>query len=251
VTNLEPEAQIRNFLRSQLTDYNSAERVGGAQWIYDDWPNDRLSANSFPRIVVRKMSEAGKMIGISDNETWDEIIVQIDVLVHGQLGDPTDPGVLTITHTDEAVGDIANSPRISFDRIAHEVTNVKHDGSAFGTVTGRINDSDFTSATPGAVEWSKSTGNLAFAAADLTTYAGEAITSTYSEKLQGEQLAKRIGREVAVAIRDQWRQDEFLDGLAIPDKMDGPKVVEFGIPEGWHRVMLEYRWRRLNTGEEV
>lgn len=243
MTRLEPETLLRNFLRGQLTDYNSS-RVAGKEWIYDDWTRDDLKVGSFPRVAIRKIGESGGMIGCADDTTWDGVIFQIDVLIHRDLG------VLSVTHTTEALGVISNSPRLSFDYPAGSVTNIKHTTTAFGTVTKRTNNSDFTTPSAGTVEWSLSTGELNFATADLSTYTGQSITATYVELLEGERLAKRIGRDIVVAIRSQWRNDDLLSGLIIPEKVSGPSVVEFGKPEGWHRVMLEYKFNSFNTGEE-
>lgn len=243
MTNLEPKTLVRNFLRNKLTDHNTNRT--GDNWVYDDWPHDTLAPNSFPRVAVRAIGESGELIGLSDDDTWDEIIIQIDVLVHSM----TD--VISITHTDEAVGIILNTPRINLDYPAASVTNVKHNTTPFGTVNAAVNDSDFTSTGTGVMEWSKSTSNLNFSTADLSSYTGQSITSTYVESLEGEQLAMRVGREVAVAIRSQWRSNAFLNDLKIPVKISGPRVIEFGKPEGWHRVMLEYRWKGHNSGEEV
>ena len=244
MTRLEPEAALRNFLRYRLTDYNSGNR-GGSQWVFDDWPRDDLSPESFPRVVVLKLGEGGRLIGLSDNDTFDELLFEIDVLVHRDLG------VLTISHSNESLGVISNSPRLSFDYLAQSVSSIKHDGTAFSTLTPVVNDSDFSSPSAGTVEWSRSTGNLNFSSSDLSSYAGETITASYSELLEGDQLAKRVGRDIVVAIRSYWRIDSLLDGLFYPEKISGPRVVEFGVPEGWHRVIVEYRFRRLNTGEEV
>eukprot|EP00916_Digyalum_oweni_P004723 GHVL01008363.1.p1 GENE.GHVL01008363.1~~GHVL01008363.1.p1 ORF type:complete len:238 (+),score=-3.50 GHVL01008363.1:94-807(+) len=236
-----------NFLRNNLTDYNSANR-SGEEWIYDDWPKASLSEKSFPRVSVRKLTEDGRIIGLGDTDTWDGVSIQFDVLIHRKTG------VVTVTHTDEAVGAIANSPRISFDYAAASVTNIKHGGSAFGTVTMVVNDNDFTtpaSLSAGTVEWSLSSGNLNFSSSDLTSYSGAAITSTYAEKLEGERLAKRVGRDVVNAIQDYWRTDALFDNLHDPEKISGPSVIEFGIPEQWHRVMVEYGFKRYNTGREV
>jgi len=247
MTALEPETIYRNFLRGQLTDYNSANR-SGKEWVYDDWPRDDLIKASFPRVTVIKVEENGPMIGIQDDTTWDTILLQVDVLVH------RDTGVVTIAHTGEAVGVILNTPRLSFDQLPQIVSDVLHDAVSFGTVTSVVNDDDFTS--PGSlatdeVEWSISTGNLNFSTQDLSDHSGEAITVDYTEELEGEVLAKRVGRDVVISTRTQWRTDTLLNDMIIPTKVSGPRVVEFGKPEGWHRVMIEYQWKRFNTGEQL
>lgn len=247
MTRLEPEKELRNFLRANLTDFNSSAR-GSAQWVYSDWPHKTLSATSYPRVVVSKIDESGDIIGLAENNTWDEVVLQVDVLVH------RDTGVLSNTHTDESVGTISNSPRISFDYEASTVTNIKHDGSAFGTVTMKVNNGDFTAAaslTADNVEWSLSSGDLNFSSTDLTNLSGETITATYVEKLEGEELAKRIGREIVEKIRTLWRTDTTIGKLIIPSKISGPKVAEFNDDRLYHRVMIEYSFRRFNTGEEV
>ena len=247
MTALEPETLLRNFLRPKLTDYNSAGR-SGKQWIFDDWPRDDLTKSSFPHIGIVTLDENGDMIGISDDTTWDTLLLQIEVLSH------RDTGVLTVTVSGEAVGVISNSPRLSLNQLPNAVSDVLHDAVSFGTVTSVSNDSDFTS--PGSlatdeVEWSISTGNLNFSTQDLSDHSGESITADYTEGLEGEHLAKRVGRDVAKTIRTQWRDDAFLNDMIIPKKVSGPRVVDFGRPEGWHRVMLEYQWKRFNTGEEL
>lgn len=244
---IEPDTELRNFLRNNLTDYNSASR-GSAQWIFDDRPRGDLTVSSYPRVVVQKVSANGKLIGCGDNDTWDDVFLQIDVLVHRNLG------VLNVTQTDETIGTISNSPRLSFDYLATTVTNIKHNAVAFGTVTAVVNNSDFTAAaslTAGTVQWSRSTGQFNFSSADLTSYSGQSITSTYVENLEGERLAMRIGRDIVEAIRQNWRTDTLIGGLTQPEKIRDPELASFDSEEGNHRVIIEYKFKRFNTGEEV
>lgn len=247
MTRLEPEQAMRNFLRFHLTDHNVANRAG-KQYVFDDWPRSNLDPSSFPRVVVTKIGESGPLIGIGDDDTWDDVTFQIDVLIHRKTG------VIDISHVAESVGVISNDPTLSLDFLPSTVTSIEHDATGFGTVTLVVNDSDFTSPaslSAGTVEVSRSSGNLNFSSADLVSFAGETITSTYTESIEGEIAAKRISRDVIVAIRNNWRQDARLDELKIPEKIGGPTIAEFDRERGWHRAFVEYKFKRFNSGEEV
>ena len=62
---------------------------------------------------------------------------------------------------------------------------IRHNGTAFGTVTEKANNAAFTdpaSLTAGTVEWSLATGDLNFSKADLASYNGQEITIDYETK---------------------------------------------------------------------
>lgn len=242
MTFMEPEVYVRNFLRGHLTDYNSANR-GGKQWIFDGWPLDDLSPSSFPRVAVVPITQSGARQGIGDDQTLNSVSIQIDVIVH------RDTANVTVTHTDEAVGTIGTG--LTLDRLPNAVTEIAHDTTAFGTLTLAVNESDFTSPSVDEVEYSISTGKLNFNSTDLTSYSGEAITATYTEFLRGMELAKRIARDIGVALRSQWRNDTLLEPLFEPEEISGPAEQPYDQGRGWFRVTLEYRFKVYNAGEEV
>lgn len=244
MTFLEPETRVRNFLRGQLTDYNSSNR-SGKQWIFDDWPLDELTPASFPRIAVTKVTETGERIGIGDDLTYDTVTLQIDVIVHRDTAD------VTITHTDESLGVISNSPRLTLNYLPSGLTDISHTVTSFGTFTSVVNESNF--GTPGVdeVEYCISTGSLNFNSADLTSYSGETITASYTEFLRGDGLAQRLARDVVIALRNQWRSDSLLEPLLEPRKIAGPDLVPYDRDRGWFRYTLQYSFKTYNAGEEV
>lgn len=245
---LEPHYEYRNFLRNNLTDPNSSNR-GGANWIYADWPNPKIIANNtYPLVIVTKINESGSIIGIGSNNTYDNITLQIDVVSNKEVG------ILSITNTDESIGVISNSPRISFDEVPNTVTNVKHTVTSFGTVTVKNNDSGFTSPgslSAGTVEWSRETGNLNFSTSDLSSMSGETITSTYVQNMDHEMVVKFIAREIIRDTRSNWRTDSTIGELIIPNKIGGPTLFPFDEEVGQSRCMVEYGFKRFNTGEQI
>lgn len=243
---LEPHYELRNFLRNNLTDLNSANR-GGANWIFADWPTAKVNdKNKFPRIIITKINESGEIIGLGETDTYDVITLQIDVVCNKEVG------ILTKTNTDESIGTISNSPRISFDDVPNSVTNIKHNTTSFGTVTAQNNDAAFTtpaSLAAGTVEWSRSTGNMNFSSADLTSYSGETITSTNVLSMDSEMAVKWIARQIVREIRADWKTDTTIGSLLHPKKISGPLLVPYDRDPGLSRVIIEYQFNRFNTGE--
>jgi hypothetical protein len=246
VSRLEPHYELRNFLRNNLTDLNSTNR-GGANWIYADWPSSKItSKNVYPRVIVTKINESGEIIGLGETDTYDSITLQIDVVCNKEVG------ILTKTTTDESIGVISNSPRISFDDVPNSVTNIKHNGTAFGTVTAKNDDASFTapgSLAAGTVEWSRSTGNLNFGSADLASYSGQTITSTYVLSMDNEMTVKWIARQIIREIRADWKTDTTIGSLLHPKKISGPTLIPYDREPGLSRVIIEYQFNRFNTGE--
>jgi len=243
---LEPHYEYRNFLRNNLTDPNSGNR-GGANWIYADWPSPKItSKNVYPRVIITKIHESGEIIGVGDNTTYDTVTLQVDVVSSKETG------ILSLTNTNESLGTISNSPRLSFADVPNTVTNIKHDGTGFGTVTVKNDDNSFTdpaSLSAGTVEWSRSTGNLNFSSSDLTSYAGETITSTYVLKLDNEMCVKWVAREIIRKTRSNWRSDSTIGELIEPKKINGPILIPYNREQGLSRCTLEYQFKRFNTGE--
>jgi|TARA_Y100000034_G_scaffold95237_1_gene115581 hypothetical protein len=242
---IEPERILVNFLRAALTDVNGSR---SGQWIYDDFPRiESLGDASFPRISVTKLTESGESMGIFDDTQYENITFQIDVWAKKDH-------LHTVTVTDEALGTMsasANSNRMVYNYVPTTVTNIKHDGTLYGTVTRQVTDDSFT--TPGSlsvdeVEWSFSTGNLNFSATDVSGDDGEAITSTYTYVLEGEKCVKHISRELIKAIRNNWRTHASLKGLFYPLKISsnsGGYMEEYGV----YRWIIEYQFRAFNAGE--
>jgi len=236
---LEPDRIICNFLRNTVTDVN-ASRSG--QWIYPDFPRvDSLENTSFPRMGVTVLTENGERMGIFDDYTKSSISFQVDIVAKKDQ-------VYTLTVTDEAVGNIATG--LSLNYVPGAITNIKHDAVAFGTVTAVNTDADFTSPSAGTVQWSKSTGNLNFATADISSYSGQAITSTYTYGLEGKKAVQYIARDVIEQFRTGWRTNTTLGNMFNPDLIAAntlPFDEEFGI----FRYTIEYSIKTYNAGEKI
>jgi len=243
---LEPDRILVNFLREKITDINSSRSTA---FIFDDFPRIKdLGDDDFPRIGITILSEDGQPQGIFDDNQWETITFQIDIFC--KKGD-----AYTITSTDESLGAISsgvNSDRLHFDNISNIVTNIKHNTTAFGTVTAKTTDTDFTtpaSLSANIVEWSKSTGNLNFSAADVTSYNGQAITSTYSFYLEGKKQAQYLAREIIKAIKNYWRTTDSFKGLYYPVKISS-SPVPFEDDTYVFRHRLEYQFNGYNFGED-
>jgi len=238
MTRLEPDRIICNFLRNTVTDIN-ASRSG--QWIYPDFPRvASLGNTSFPRMGITILTENGERMGINDDTTLSDITFQVDIVAKKDQ-------VYTLTVTDEAVGNIATG--LSFDYVPGTVTSISHDGTPFGTVTAVNTDADFTSPSAGTVQWSKSTGNLNFATADISSYTGQAITSTYTYGLEGKKAVQYIARDVIEQFRGSWRNDTTMTGLFYPELISS-NPLPFDEELGIFRYMLEYHIKGFNAGEE-
>lgn len=238
----EADRILVNFLRNNLTDPNSSR---SGEWIYPDFPRVKdLGDNSFPRVGVTILTENGTPLGIYDDHQDDTITFQIDVVA--KKGHK-----LTVTKTDEFTGTMAstsNSNRIVLNNIPNTLTYVKHTTTAYTNLVARNTDSLFTTLTSGTVEWSKSTGNLNFASADVTSHTGEAITATYNLVLEGKKLCQHIAREIVKDIKNNWRTDTTLNGLILPLKINN-SPAPFDEDTETFRQMLEYQFHFYNCGE--
>ena len=172
---------LTNFLRNRLTDINPSR---SGYWVFPDFPRIKdLGDASFPRIGITILTDNSNPMGIFDDTQYHAISVQIDCVTKKDLG-------FTKTVTDEALGTMSssvNSSRMTYTYIPTAVTNIKHGGVAYGTVTLKNTDADFTAPAglaAGTVEVSKSTGNLNFSSADGGAHDGQAITSTYTVYLE-------------------------------------------------------------------
>lgn len=244
----EPESIITSFLRNNLTDLNTSR---SGQWVMPQFPETfPASLSKYPVISVHLLSESGEAMGLNDDDFWNNITLQIDVWCkRGQI--------LSKTVTDEAVGTISNSPRLSFDYVPNDATlpvsNIKHDSTGFGTLTKKAHDDDFTSPaslSAGIVEWSVATGNLNFSSADLTSYSGEAITATYTLKLSNASLARWHAREIISKMRGVWRTDLSTKGVVFRPVLISNSPVPFEEEMGMYRRMLEFKHTQLNAGEQ-
>lgn len=74
----EPVVEIRNFLRSNLTDPQTPVRTN---WIYDDYPREDLSSSSYPRISIIETNESAVPLGFRSDNHWTIMDFQIDVIV--------------------------------------------------------------------------------------------------------------------------------------------------------------------------
>lgn len=243
----EPDQILTNFLRANLTDINSSR---SGQWIYPDFPMvANLGDNQFPRVGITILSETSESLGIFDDTQYETITFQIDVVTKKDL-------TFNHTITDEALGTITstvNSNRLVLDFPPATVTNVKHDGSSYSTVTLVDTDADFTtpaSLGAGTVEVSKSTGNLNFSASDVTSHNGEAITSTYVVKLSEKLCCQYVARNVVETIRNNWRTSDTINGLLYPVKI-GNQPIPLDEELGIYRQQVEYQFRMFNAGEGI
>jgi hypothetical protein len=239
---IEPERIFRNFLASSMTDINSSR---SGQWIFDDFPRvESLGDNQFPRIGITKLDESSVPMGLYDDTQWETIPLQIDIITKKDLS-------FSVTTTDEALGTISNNPRLTYEYAPNTVTNIKHNGVAFGTVNSVDSDDDFTDPSAlaaGTVEWSKSTGNLNFSSDDLTNLAGQSITSTSVLFLEGEKQVKYLARELIKTVRNNWRTDTNFTGLYNPIKISN-RPIPFDEDLNIFRRVVEYRVSAINAGE--
>lgn len=241
---IEPDRILTNFLRANLTDINSSR---SGQWIYPDFPRIQdLGNNSFPRIGITILDEFSAMMGLSDFTQFHTITFQIDVVAKKDE-------VYTLTVTDEAMGTVSstfNSNRLTYDYVPSTVTNIKHDGTEYGTVTMKNTNGDFSTPAGMAgdlIEWSFSTGDLNLNSIDVTADDGEAITSTYTVALEGKKAVQHLARRVWKQIRNNPR-DLDLNGLFAPSLISInpiPLDEELGI----YRQTLEVRFNAFNIGE--
>ena len=244
-TKIEPINVVKNFLRSNLSDPNSSR---SGQWIYPDFPRVKDLGNaSFPRVGIVTLTESGRSMGLFDDNSEDTINLQIDVISKkGQF--------YSVTVTDEALGTLAsgsNSDRFTFDFVPDTVTNIKHDGSAYGTVNIVATDSAFTapaSLSAGTVEVSFSTGNVNFSAADISSHDGEAITTTYVYGLEGKQCSDKIARDIVKTFKNSWRTDSTFEGLFYPVKISS-NPLPFDDSLGIFRRTMQYSVKTFNSGE--
>ena len=239
MANIEPERLLVNFLRQELTDLNTS-RTG--QWIYEDFPIETLSDESYPRVTVTKITESGEPLGIYDDNTLDSILFQIDVFVKKDI-------VYTYTVTGESVGEISND--LSLDYVPTTVSSIAHDGTPFSTVTFVASDSDFTAPSVDEVQVSRSSGNLRFNATDLTSYAGETITASYNLKLSNDNASKWIARNIVNSMRRSWRNNRSVLGY-----MFNP-VVQQNFNNGFEENRRSFRrtitceWLVFDAGMET
>ena len=247
---IEPATVVMNFLRARLTDVNATRAALGTAWIYDDWPRvEDLGANSFPRISVTQLDENSVYLGINDDNQFETVMLQIDVWAKKDQ-------LHTLTKTDEALGTMsstANSNRMTFTYVPTSVTNIKHNAVAFGTITRKATNALFTapgSLAAGTVEYSASTGDLNFSSADVASYDGQAITSTYTVALEGEKLVRYLAREIIKNIRVYWRTDSTMNGLFYPIKVSS-HILPFDEEIGMFRATIEYECRAFNLGEDL
>lgn len=239
---IEPVRTMVNFLRNRLSDVNSSR---SGQWILPEFPRiTGLGDAHFPRIGIITLSESSKAMSMFENNRYETITFQIDVIAKKDQ-------VHTLTVTDEALGTISsgvNSNRLVYNYIPYSVTNIKHNTTAYGTVTQRATDSAFTTPSAGTVEYSYSTGNLNFSSTDVTGHDGQSITSTYAVKLEGQSLVNYYAREIDKAIQNYWRTDVTINGLFYPVKINNS---HFPLDEvlGIYRQVLEFQFNAFNLGE--
>jgi hypothetical protein len=241
-TKIKIDRILTNYLRANITDPNSSR---SGNWIYPDFPRvQSLGDTSFPRVGITILSDSGDEMGINDETTWHTISIQMDVVTKKDLG-------MTITVTDEAMGTVSsgmNSDRLTYDYVPTSVTNIKHDGTGYGTVTNKGTNSLFTTPSGMAgdvIEWSTSTGDLNLNATDVTADDGEAITSTYTVYLEGKKLVEHVALDIIKYIRSNWRGMVGVQHLQLINHFAVPIDEEYGL----FRQTIEYQVRMINVGE--
>ena len=76
----EPDILLRDLLRDNLTDPNSASRVG--EWIVEDFPwQTNLTVNAFPRISVMGQFDSSRPFGLNSTNAMTSSRLQIDIWV--------------------------------------------------------------------------------------------------------------------------------------------------------------------------
>lgn len=79
----EPIIDFRNFLRNNLTDYNTSRKaVGtgqGVQWIFDDPPLPSLDKWSYPRIGLDASSGMGELLGAGSTDIYETIVIGVEI----------------------------------------------------------------------------------------------------------------------------------------------------------------------------
>ena len=67
------------------TDNISIDIQTGKNWIFADKPRNNLTRGSFPRIAVLKIAESSTPQGMSEDDTYDTLVFQIDVLAYKNM----------------------------------------------------------------------------------------------------------------------------------------------------------------------
>lgn len=242
---IEPDKIFVNFLRQNLTDINSSRTTN---WIYPDFPRIQdLGNGSFPRIGVTILSENASWLGVYDDNTRHTVALQIDVITKKEQN-------YTLTVTDESSGSVSstiNSNRLSFEFIPNTVTNIKHDGSAYSTVTSVAANENFSTPSTmgsGTVEYARSTGELNLNSADVSSHDGQDLTVSYTVNLEGKKACQHLARQIWKKIRTLWRTDLTPRGLYYPNLIANEPVPldeELGI----YRQMIEIEVQQYNIGE--
>lgn len=80
--NINLDAKTITFLTAPAsgTDNVDITYKTGTSWIYPDTPRDNLTKNSYPRIAVIPITESSQQQSIAEDDTYDTISFQIDVL---------------------------------------------------------------------------------------------------------------------------------------------------------------------------
>ena len=73
----EPIVEIRNFLRTRLTDPNSGRDT--PNYVYTWWPRHDLTIDSFPLVTVVQLDESSEVYGLGSTVHWGTFPIQIDI----------------------------------------------------------------------------------------------------------------------------------------------------------------------------
>ncbi len=82
----EPTRALVTYLRANLTDYNSTNRTGGSQWIFDNLPQVQdLKKNHYPRIGMEVLAEPGELAGAGSSDMISPVTIRMNIYVYKDI----------------------------------------------------------------------------------------------------------------------------------------------------------------------
>ncbi len=82
----EPTRVLINHLQTNLTDYNSSNRTGGARWVFDNLPQIQdLKKNYYPRIGMEILAEPGELAGAGSDDMISPVTIRMNIYVYKDL----------------------------------------------------------------------------------------------------------------------------------------------------------------------
>ena len=238
ITNMDTASYLSWKLRSGLTDYNSASRVG-THWIYSDKPRitDLLkNKHNFPRVAVTNQDESTfKSMGLQCTQHHDLTQIAINVYV---------PGNLTCEINNVASeGHVYVSGTSEYTLLEQPVSTIGAtiDGTLSGAAHSFIKDTDYA-LTYGL------TDKIAWLVGDIPDV-GTTFTVGYSQRAAGAYLAQIIGRDIKQLIREQWRNWYANDKRLTDFKVVSSKPVEIDAYQQIERYEIFCSFKGINLDE--